>query len=61
LILCFVEGQKFLSFIMTVTRLPSLNKGVTLTYVTFQCKRPHVHPFLVCSVAVYSVGFYSLW
>ena len=34
LFLCFIEGQKFISFFITVTCLPSLNKGVTLPYLT---------------------------
>ena len=33
LILCFVEGNKFIGFIITVTCLPSLKKGVTLPYL----------------------------
>ena len=34
LILCFVEGNKFIGFIITVTCLPSLKKDVTLPYLT---------------------------
>ena len=34
LILCFIEGHKFISFILTVTCLPSLNEGFTLAYLT---------------------------
>ena len=33
LILCFVEGNKFIGFIITVTCLPSLKKDVTLPYL----------------------------
>ena len=33
---CFIEGHKFISLFITVTCLPSLNKGVTLTYLTYQ-------------------------
>ena len=29
----FLEGHKFISFFITVTCLPSLNKGVTLPYL----------------------------
>ena len=32
LFLCFIEGHKFISFFITVTCLPPLNKGVTLPY-----------------------------
>ena len=34
LFLCFIEGHKFISCFITVTCLPSLNKGVTLPYLT---------------------------
>ena len=34
LILYFIEGHKFISFILTVTCLPSLNEGFTLPYFT---------------------------
>ena len=30
---CSSEGHKFISFFITVTSLPSLNKGVTLPYL----------------------------
>ena len=30
---CSSEGHKFISFFITVTCLPSLNKGVTLPYL----------------------------
>ena len=30
----FTEGHKFISFFLTVTCLPSLNKGITLPYLT---------------------------
>ena len=30
----FIEGHKFISFIIIVRCLPSLNKGVTLPYLT---------------------------
>ena len=32
--LCFIEGHKFISFLITVTCLRSLNKGVTLPCLT---------------------------
>ena len=37
----FIEGHKFISFIIIVRCLPSLNKGVTLPYLTL--------PYLVCA------------
>ena len=30
----FLEGHRFISFFITVACLPSLNKGVTLPYLT---------------------------
>ena len=39
LILCFIEGHKFISFILTVTCLPSLNEGFTLPYLNLRCSR----------------------